>query len=264
MGGSRARSRTMPHPGPAYEVQPDGRVIERFGEEPTAFYLFGAGHVGRALAVALAPLPFAVTWIDTRPGAIPEVFPPNVTAITHGDAVELLIARTGRRVYRRHDAQPCARPRSGDCGAAGGALRLSSGLIGSATKRARFTSAMLKMGMAAEMVSRLICPIGLTAIKDKAPAAIAASVVAQVLMAREAVRRPVPRLPNRAGRMADTALAVAAPDNRRHRTRCRCSKPPASASFMVTLSPTTTSISRSGPPRCTRCSARTAPANRRW
>ena len=53
----------------------DGPVRERFGEEPTPFYLFGAGHVGRALTVALAPLPFAVTWIDTRPGAIPEQFP---------------------------------------------------------------------------------------------------------------------------------------------------------------------------------------------
>ena len=61
--------------GPAYETRADGSVRERFGEEPTAFYLFGAGHVGRALAIALAPLPFAVTWIDTRPGAIPEQFP---------------------------------------------------------------------------------------------------------------------------------------------------------------------------------------------
>jgi len=61
------------------------------------------------------------------------------------------------------------------------------GLIGSATKRARFTSAMQKMGMAAEQVEKLVCPIGLTAIKDKAPAAIAASVAAQVLLAREAV-----------------------------------------------------------------------------
>jgi xanthine dehydrogenase accessory factor len=60
------------------------------------------------------------------------------------------------------------------------------GLIGSATKRARFTSAMQKMGMAAEIVDKLVCPIGLTAIRDKAPAAIAASVAAQVLMAREA------------------------------------------------------------------------------
>ena len=60
------------------------------------------------------------------------------------------------------------------------------GLIGSATKRARFTSAMQKMGMATDVVDRLVCPIGLTTIRDKAPAAIAASVAAQVLMVREA------------------------------------------------------------------------------
>ena len=35
-----------PSPGPAYEVKADGRVIERFGDEATPFYLFGAGHVG--------------------------------------------------------------------------------------------------------------------------------------------------------------------------------------------------------------------------
>ena len=66
--------------GPAYDVQPDGRVIERFGDEATPFYLFGAGHVGRALSLALAPLPFAVTWIDARPGAFVDV-PANVTCI---------------------------------------------------------------------------------------------------------------------------------------------------------------------------------------
>jgi xanthine dehydrogenase accessory factor len=46
---------------------------------------------------------------------------------------------------------------------------------------------MQKMGMAADVVGKLVCPIGLTTIKDKAPAAIAASVAAQVLMVREAV-----------------------------------------------------------------------------
>ena len=59
------------------------------------------------------------------------------------------------------------------------------GLIGSATKRARFTSAMHRMGMAADLVGKLVCPIGLTMIRDNAPAAIAASVAAQVLVVRE-------------------------------------------------------------------------------
>ena len=40
---------------------------EPLGVLVRAVYLFGAGHVGRALALALAPLPFAVRWID--PGA---------------------------------------------------------------------------------------------------------------------------------------------------------------------------------------------------
>src|SRR5213078_3687249 len=62
------------------------------------------------------------------------------------------------------------------------------GLIGSATKRARFTSAMGKMGIAPDVAGKLVCPIGVTTIRDKAPAAIAASVAAQVLMTREAVR----------------------------------------------------------------------------
>src|SRR5262245_1823739 len=88
--GRLARRIAPPFDGPAYAVQPDGTVAERFGAEPTAFYLFGAGHVGRALTQALAPLPFAVTWIDTRPGAIPEMFPVNVTAIRGGDPLALL------------------------------------------------------------------------------------------------------------------------------------------------------------------------------
>jgi xanthine dehydrogenase accessory factor len=171
--------------GSAYDVQEDGRVIERFGEEPTGFYLFGAGHVGRALVTALAPLPFAVTWMDGRPGAIPEVFPPNVTAIHDGDPAGLL-ARAPDGAF----VAVMTHSHALDLDLVIAALQANRfpyvGLIGSATKRARFTSAMQKMGMATDVVDRLVCPIGLTTIRDKAPAAIAASVAAQVLMAREA------------------------------------------------------------------------------
>jgi xanthine dehydrogenase accessory factor len=172
---------------PAYEVQPDGRLHERFGEEPTAFWLFGAGHVGRALAIALGPLPFAVTWLDTRPGAIPEMFPPNVTAIRQGDPVALL----GRAPEGAFIAV-MTHSHALDLDLVIAALQANRfayvGLIGSATKRARFTSAMHKMGMATQMVGKLVCPIGLTVIRNKAPAAIAASVAAQVLVVREQIQ----------------------------------------------------------------------------
>ncbi len=173
--------------GSAYELRTDGSVRERFGEEPSAFYLFGAGHVGRALAVALAPLPFAVTWIDTRPGAIPGDFPVNVTAVTQGDPVELL-ARAGDGAL----VAVMTHSHALDLDLVIAALKADRfsyvGLIGSDTKRARFTAAMRKMGMAEATVDRLVCPIGLTAIRDKAPAAIATSVAAQVLIVREALQ----------------------------------------------------------------------------
>ena len=171
--------------GPAYETRADGSVRERFGEEPTAFYLFGAGHVGRALTVALAPLPFAITWIDTRPGAIPEQFPVNVTAITQGDPTALL-ARAPDGAFIAVMTHSHALDLDLVIAALSADRFPYVGLIGSDTKRARFTSAMRKMGMVDATVDRLICPIGLTTIQDKAPAAIAASVAAQVLIAREA------------------------------------------------------------------------------
>ena len=185
--GRLVRRAAEPADGPAYETQHDGSVRERFGEEPTAFYLFGAGHIGRALTVALAPLPFAVTWIDTRPGAIPEQFPVNVTAITQGDPVELL-ARAPDGAF----VAVMTHSHALDLDLVIAALRAGRfayvGLIGSDTKRVRFTSAMRKMGMADATVDPLVCPIGLTTIQDKAPAAIATSVAAQVLIAREALQ----------------------------------------------------------------------------
>jgi xanthine dehydrogenase accessory factor len=186
--GRLARHMAGPAEGPAYEVRADGSVRERYGEEPTAFYLFGAGHVGRALTVALAPLPFAVAWMDTRPGAIPDQFPANVTAIREGEPAELLArAPDGAFVAIMTHSHAL------DLDLTIAALRAKRfayvGLIGSDTKSARFTSAMRKMGMAADLVDALVCPIGLTKIADKAPAAIAASVVAQLLIAREAARQ---------------------------------------------------------------------------
>src|ERR1043166_2636250 len=175
--------------GPAYDAKADGRVIERFGDEPTPFYLFGAGHVGRALAAALAPLPFAVAWIDARPAAFPARWPENVTTVADVDPVTLL----GKAPHGAFVAV-MTHSHALDLDLVIAALNAKRfpyiGLIGSTTKRARFTSAMRKIGMAGEIVDSLVCPIGLTEIADKAPAAIAASVVAQLLIRREAIVTP--------------------------------------------------------------------------
>ena len=55
--GSNARTRAVLEEIEAAEQAERGRCV----------LLFGAGHVGRALARALAPLPFRLRWIDGRP-----------------------------------------------------------------------------------------------------------------------------------------------------------------------------------------------------
>jgi xanthine dehydrogenase accessory factor len=51
--------------------------------------LFGGGHVGQALVRVLAPLPFALHWMDSRD----EVFPPR----WRGHAVRAFRPGAGRR-----------------------------------------------------------------------------------------------------------------------------------------------------------------------
>lgn len=168
----------------AYTRLRDGRIIERFGEDLMPLYLFGAGHVGRALVLALAPLPFAVTWIDPRPGGFPAHIPSNVTTVGEVEPVQALgRAPDGALIAIMTHSHAL------DLDLASAALKSQRfgyvGLIGSDTKRARFVSTMSKLGLAKADIDRLICPIGLAEIQDKAPAAIAASIVAQLLIVRE-------------------------------------------------------------------------------
>ncbi|HXW27002.1 MAG TPA: xanthine dehydrogenase accessory protein XdhC, partial [Xanthobacteraceae bacterium] len=174
--------------GAAYARLPDGRVVERFGAPATPLCLFGAGHVGRALVLALAPLPFTVSWIDPRPGAFPDHVPANAACFTDPEPVRF-IARASAGTF----IAVMTHSHALDLDLVAAALKADRfpyvGLIGSATKRARFAAAMGKIGIARDAVDRLVCPIGLTEVRDKAPASIAASVAAQLLIRRDALAR---------------------------------------------------------------------------
>lgn len=141
--------------------------------------LFGAGHVGAAVAKALAPLPCVVHWIDEREslfdGAIastniqrvcvdsPEAEVASSIAgdfylvLTHSHELDLAIVKA---VLQRADA---------------GYL----GLIGSATKRASFEGRLHRMGVKTEA---LHCPVGLAGLTGKEPEVIAASIAADLLL----------------------------------------------------------------------------------
>lgn len=167
---------------------------EQFGEPTTPVLLFGAGHVGRALVLALAPLPFTVRWIDGRAEQFPQYIPQNVTVVCSAAADrELAAAPGGAMVIVMTHSHPL------DFDITAMALRQEKfgfvGLIGSQTKRARFASFARQLAVADSAIGRLVCPIGLPQIKGKEPAVIAAGIAAQMLIERDLA---VPFLPQAA------------------------------------------------------------------
>ncbi len=162
----------------------DARVAEalehsELGGRPLIL-LFGAGHVGRALARALAPLPFRLRWIDERPEEFGEVslgdveivvsadWEREITAapagsaclvLTHSHALDSLIVAA---VLERGDFTYV-------------------GLIGSRTKRRRFERAFRDIGIPEARINALVCPIGDRGVRDKRPDVIAALTAAELI-----------------------------------------------------------------------------------
>ncbi len=159
--------------------------------EPPLFdlQLYGAGHVGRAIARLLVDVPCRMVWIDERESAFdasdgnhePLPAAPHIQRIcTEPVEAEVVAAAPGAFylvLTHRHDLDLSivqsilAR---GDAGFVG--------LIGSRTKRARFEARLRgRGGIDDARLATMTCPIGLPGIGGKAPAVIALAVVAQLL-----------------------------------------------------------------------------------
>lgn len=150
-------------------------------EQQPAVFIFGAGHVGKALAEALSLLPLTLTVVETReselrdlpsavasvltpiPEAIVAKIPTNGAAIivTHDHALDFLIAK---EALARDDLAYV-------------------GMIGSKTKRATFSHWLEGQGDPPSRLAKLILPIGGNSVRDKRPAVIAALVAAELLQA---------------------------------------------------------------------------------
>lgn len=141
--------------------------------------IFGAGHVGRALAALLALLPVRPVVIDQRAEelalvpasverrltALPEAevraAPPGsaFVVLTHDHALDFLILR---EVLARGDA-------------------VYAGMIGSRTKRVSFERWFARTGGTEAELRALVCPIGAAGRPDKRPEVIAAFVATEIL-----------------------------------------------------------------------------------
>jgi xanthine dehydrogenase accessory protein XdhC len=158
--------------------------------------LFGAGHVGKAIAQALAPLPLRLIWIDSRSDEFPDPAPADVECIVAADPVA--------RVATAPGGASClilTHSHALDFSLAEAALRREDftycGLIGSATKRRRFERWYVARGGDPGDLPRLVCPIGSGLLRDKRPAVIAAMTAAELLVAIDAASVRATVLPDR-------------------------------------------------------------------
>jgi len=160
-----------------------GQVTLLFEAVTAAYrlYVFGAGHVGRALASVLAETRVAVTVIDPRPEfADPRRFPPGVDVIAadplalipelvfHAGRIHVAILTHSHCLDRQILEQVLARPAR------------YVGLIGSRAKRARFETELRERGVSEAALARVQCPMGLP-LGDKRPAEVAVSIAAEIL-----------------------------------------------------------------------------------
>jgi xanthine dehydrogenase accessory factor len=170
----------------SFEVIPPARFTEiaalvaaEDARDPEV-WLFGGGHVGRALAAALLLLPVKVHVAETRADeldltpagaerhltALPESLVAGlapgsaVIVLTHDHALDFLIVSAA---LKRDDLAQV-------------------GMIGSDTKRATFEHQYVREGGDTAQLSKLVCPIG-RKIADKRPEVIAATVTADIIAA---------------------------------------------------------------------------------
>jgi xanthine dehydrogenase accessory protein XdhC len=153
--------------------------------------LFGAGHVGKALASALAPLPLRMRWIDGRQQMFPTRLPASIEIVRSGNLVSEV-----QRADRGASYLVLTHSHALDFEVCAAALERADfgylGLIGSATKRAKFERGLLKLGIDHGRLGRLVCPIGGTAVRDKRPAVIAALAAAELITALAARQASAP------------------------------------------------------------------------
>lgn len=152
--------------------------------------IFGAGHTGRALAQALSLLPFAITLIDDRDGVL-DSLPASVTCIRMADPVEAVAAARNGSAFVILSHSHALDYRLTEAALARGDAAYV-GMIGSATKRARFESGFLRAGGRRQALAQLICPIGGGDVDDKRPEIIATLTAAELVRSLLGERKAIP------------------------------------------------------------------------
>ena len=163
----------------------NGWLIEPLETSKNPLWIYGAGHVGRALVATLEGLPFAATWVDSARDRFPSDIPAHadmLVAANPADAVAYAPDDAQHLVLTYShaiDQEICLRVLSRAFG--------GLGLIGSDTKRTRFIRRLSEAGVD---TARLECPIGNRAL-GKEPMAIAVGITAAMLEQSRAEKQKI-------------------------------------------------------------------------
>ena len=145
-------------------IRPTAQRIGSWFVEPVhtpenQLWIWGAGHVGRALVTVLAPLPnVQITWVDTDLGRYPTEIPKNVTVLPAQQPADVIPYAS---VQSHHLILTYSHTIDLDlCHGLLSHSFASCGLIGSATKWARFRKRLAALGHQDAQISDITCPIG--------------------------------------------------------------------------------------------------------
>lgn len=157
-------------------------LFEVFNASLIQLYLFGAGHVAKALVPLLSGLGFNVHWIDDRDELFTEAVPQGVNRVERDPLdVAASLPKRAWMLIMTHDHQLdfdlvlAALPREIDY----------LGMIGSATKARRFMQRLEQRGIPESDKARVDTPIGLADLKTKTPTEIAVSIAADLMYKRQ-------------------------------------------------------------------------------
>ena len=157
----------------------DDWFIEPIAKPTRQIWIWGAGHVGRAMVGMMHPFPeLELTWIDTSRERFPNEVAEDINVLYHADPAEFVkhAPATAEHLVLTYshalDLELCHRLLGRSFGFAG--------LIGSKSKWARFRNRLEQLGHDTAQINQITCPIGQKSL-GKHPQAIAVGVTAALL-----------------------------------------------------------------------------------
>jgi xanthine dehydrogenase accessory factor len=158
-----------------------GLHIQPLMDDRPKVVLYGAGHIGRSIAVMAAQMPVRLEVVDERPEALENISPARNIKVTQREsppahAKELEDADAVLIMTHNHGLDYRL------CQMLIGKIDIAYlGLIGSASKAARFRNGLAKEGFCDREIEHLTCPIGRYGPLGKEPGVIALSALTEIM-----------------------------------------------------------------------------------